>query len=380
MRRMVGGVAALWGMMLVLVGGQMLGGRSAAPPAWLVYLSERAGTPDLWLRTGDHEARAITTGTMVSSFSVAPDGRFVVFASDHMGSTQIYRVRLDGSQLQVLTTGEAQHYTPVWSPDGVWIAYVERALGSSALYRMQADGSARQRLTPRYDDILSPMWTVKSDFLAFVSVSIEFEAMKVYRLQRLPTAGGELQLLNTSQIQRIVARLSPDGRWLAAVSAGRDRLGLYRIDAQNGQTMLLQELQAPGSIPVWSPDGRSIVFNWLRVNNYGLYRMEIESGAVQQLTDHPADENFPVWSPDGEWVAFQSTRAGNLDLYQVRAVGGVEERLTSHPAADYLPAWVLFEEKGWAGARVWLGGGILLMGVGLGRVFFGKATANANAS
>lgn len=67
-----------------------------------------------------------------------PTERFVAYAVDYMPVGQVWRVGLDGSGAQQLTSGE----TADVSPDGVHIAFIR----DSGLYVMNADGSAIRRL------------------------------------------------------------------------------------------------------------------------------------------------------------------------------------------------------------------------------------------
>ena len=60
---------------------------------------------------------------------LSPDGRTVAFTvgtankTENRTLTHIYTVRIDGSGLKQITSGNASHSSPRWSPDGKRIAY-----------------------------------------------------------------------------------------------------------------------------------------------------------------------------------------------------------------------------------------------------------------
>src|SRR4029077_18848705 len=63
----------------------------------------------------------------------------------------------------------ATEYSPSWSADGQWIVYTQERGGSSDIYRIRPDGSGLEQLTddPAFDDqgVLSP----DGRSLAFIS-------------------------------------------------------------------------------------------------------------------------------------------------------------------------------------------------------------------
>ena len=72
----------------------------------------------------------------------------MVFISVVAGKEQLFRMRLDGSQVRQLTHDDADHEDPAWSPDGKHIAFVLMRNGLEQIYLMNADGTGWNR-SPR---------------------------------------------------------------------------------------------------------------------------------------------------------------------------------------------------------------------------------------
>jgi len=84
--------------------------------------------------------------------SFSPDGKEMVFISVVAGKEQLFRMRVDGTQVVQLTRDDADHEDPAWSPDGKRIAFVLIRSGLEQIQLMNADGSNVEPLTGRRED------------------------------------------------------------------------------------------------------------------------------------------------------------------------------------------------------------------------------------
>lgn len=124
------------------------------------------------------------------------------------------------------------------------------------------------------------------------------------------------------------ARLSPDGRRIAAEIAAADN-DIWMIDIATGTHTRLT-FEAENNVPVWTPDGRSILF----ASNRGggakknLYRLDVDASAtVERLTDSPNEQRLNAVSPDGSKLVFEETKPnGDVDLALLSLVGKSEAR------------------------------------------------------
>lgn len=130
----------------------------------IAFTSHRSGSSDIWVVDADGTDVRDLTGDAVAldtSPDWSPDGARIVFGSDRDSEPRaggdLYSIRPDGNGLRRLTT-QGQNYGPVWSPDGRLIAFNSQRDGNSELYVMNPDGTDQRRLTfePRPDGI--PAW------------------------------------------------------------------------------------------------------------------------------------------------------------------------------------------------------------------------------
>ena len=74
--------------------------------------------------------------------SFSPEGDEMVFISVVAGKEQLFRMRLDGTQVMQLTRDDADHEDPAWSPNGKRIAFVLIRNGREQIHLMNTDGTA----------------------------------------------------------------------------------------------------------------------------------------------------------------------------------------------------------------------------------------------
>jgi len=163
--------------------------------------------------------------------------------------SDIYIIRVDGSEERRLTDTPGLDGFPSWSPDGKRIAFAsDRESDNWDLYTMRADGSQQRRLTDtRYHDESVPAWSPDGEKIAFAH-----------------EANGDLYVMNS------------DG-------SGRTRL-----------TDLPSYDHWP---PTWSPDSTRIAFTSEDAKGSAIYVMNSDGSGLTKLTDEPTYDAFPAWRP-----------------------------------------------------------------------------------
>ena len=189
----------------------------------------------------------------------SPDGRQVVVA-DRKDGNDVWVYDLDRATLARLTFDDVEDHTPVWSPDGRWIAYAS-AKGSEfqrAVYRKRSDGTgAEESLWESNDHAHVTGWTPDGNalLLGISSGAGQLGDIWLLTLDDEPTASPFIQ----TPFNETLARLSPDGQWLAYVSdeSGRPEIFAQPFPDLDGKW---QVSNGGGTQPVWSRSGRELFY------------------------------------------------------------------------------------------------------------------------
>jgi len=130
---------------------------------------------------------------------------------------------------------------------------------------------------------------------------------------------------------------SPDGKWIAFVSARDGWDHVYVVPTGGGPAIQITKGKFEAWRPQWSPDGTRLAFDANAENNYGnrqLYVAAIKGdpahATITPVTSGRGTNIAPVWSPDGTRLVYQHTDPRNsADLYVVDVRGAAVSRLRS---------------------------------------------------
>ena len=254
------------------------------------------------------EARAITAGTQaIETPGVSPDGRWLGFDSNRRGNFDIYRLALPDGQPEQLTDDPADDFIPSWSPDGEEIAFHSFRHGTRDLFIMTADGASETRVTDDPGQERAPDWSPDGNSLVFAwDETGNVEVWVMSREDRSSNWGGPRQLTFDGGG---VSRWSPDGNWIAYVTAGTLRV----ISPEGGPPRVLLEGGTSFFDPIpffaeWSADSRTVYFKVRDTLGVpGIWSVPVSGGAPRLLVrfdDATRLSLRPEFATDGERFFF----------------------------------------------------------------------------
>jgi TolB protein len=140
-------------------------GKSIVYKIWTVY-SDR-NIIMLMDRNGDNKNNIPRAEGWDPTWS--PDGKYILFASDMDGSTQLYTIRADGKQLHKISNLPSIRGRSDWSPDGQYIVTYSGEPWHREVYIMNADGTNARVLSPAGGNSQGPSISPDGNWVAFTA-------------------------------------------------------------------------------------------------------------------------------------------------------------------------------------------------------------------
>jgi dipeptidyl aminopeptidase/acylaminoacyl peptidase len=250
---------------------------------------------------------------------LSPDGRHVVFVlrttdlENDRALRDLWLAAADGSSLRRMTTDPAADTNPRWSPDGRTVWFLSTRSGSSQLWRLPVEGGEAQQVTDLPLDLTSAVVSRDGKRIAFsAEVFPDCDGLECTR-SRLDEIAKRKTTART--YEKLFVRhwdTWKDGR----------RSHLFVMPAAGGtpvDVMRAMDADSPskpfGGTEEYSftPDGRSVVFTardagreepWS--TDFDLYVVPADASAPPRcLTEaNPAWDTNPTFSPDGRTLAY----------------------------------------------------------------------------
>ncbi len=358
----------------------------AGPLGWVALPGSTIWTVEVDNGRTKELTRPIAEAGGQGSPTFSSDGQWVVFATDNLVQSNLWRVPRAGGKPQPLLPeqqGAKQNIgfwrSPVADPRGGGIYLIRGGLDSPRIERLTLGG------TPRLDPVLAPApagttgLSISRDgrYLAYAAQETTTGIEEISVLPDGSTVGTP-RTLSSPPVRRVSRPVySPDGAFLLF---NRLRLGAaveaVVLDRQGREVRVIPDL------PVWWPQwasAREVVLepeaSSLRVNvatgrqepftpapasrevlspargrklswSLGLQRVaftkyvhgslelfswKIRAAKPRQLTHFGGQVTFPSFSKDGRWIIFEFTKHPSLtnELWRVAASGGQPERILS---------------------------------------------------
>jgi serine/threonine-protein kinase len=209
------------------------------------------------------QTQAISDPEMWGTGRLSPDGRRVAneihtAAGGDSAPGDIWVFELERHTKTRLTFGGENSY-PVWTPDGRRITFGSTQAGKHGLYSVMADGSAKPELLLATDSTAAPTcWSPDGKSLLYRQ-GAPGKLASIWVLPVLGGSGGKPVPLHDGAGSEPDAQVSPDGRWVAYVSAetGQNEAYLQPFPGPGGK----ERVSTGGADAVrWSHDGRELFY------------------------------------------------------------------------------------------------------------------------
>lgn len=257
------------------------------------------------------------SGISATQLSFSKDGQWVSYVSFPDGA--LWRSRVDGTERLKLSSSDMTAGTPQWSPDGKQIAFSATLANVPAHIRIvSADGGTPKRVTTNDREEIFPNWSRDGNSMYFSNGPHEvpgFPNGAIYRLdlntQRVATV--------TGSERKWFPRLSPDNRYIVALSATSNYLMLFDVNAQQWT----QLTQTTVRHPAWSHDGKYVYFDSIVAKEPVLSRMQISDHRIERVASlrnvkRPPSERQSSWiglTPDDSVLALR-----DISTYEIYAL------------------------------------------------------------
>ena len=378
------------------------------------FVSNHAGTPDIWVRqvSGGEPARLTNDAAVEKDLVYSRDGETIFYVRTDASGQAIWRIGAlggqprrvvgnarmpapspDGRSLAYLTVSnpasievmalDAQGKRtlvplvppgdpfPTWSPDGQWLAFVQPGLFTTHnLFLVDVkNGETRQvtHFTSSSEGIIQQAWLPDNRHLV-VSYVPSSRQLFSEDLGILDIEDGSVIRLTMRVAQRFgVISASADGsRLLASAYENPDEVWKVPLGGDpeangRGATRLLDSLYDPFWTFV-SRDGKTLLFNGLFTGSRNLWTMPLDRSAPpRQVTMMEGNSIMhSSLSPDGTRVAFASSATGNSDIWVQNVDGSDLRQLTDDVPNDYWPVWspdgssIVFGKDRAGGRETWV--------------------------
>lgn len=253
--------------------------------------------------------------------AISPDGTTIAFT--YKGD--IYTVPLNGGRATQLTTNPAYDTAPIWSPDSKHIAFASDRLGSLDVYIVGREGGTPRRLTT-HSGSETPITFKDSEHVLFrasiqpSAEDIQFPSSTFSQVYEVSIKGGRPVMVSSMPMEHISIR--KDGKqWLYQDKKGyEDSWRKHHVSSitrdiwmftpgEPNSYVKLTSFRGEDRNPVWAPDGESFYYLSEEKGTFNVFRRQLGNASSMQLTKHTdnpvrflsvADNGTLCYSYDGE--------------------------------------------------------------------------------
>ncbi len=320
-------------------------------------LDKNRGNTQLWLldlRAAKPVPQRLTQSAASSSDPAwSPSGDAIYFLSARSGSSQVWRLPLNGGEAAKVTDLPLDVDNFRLSPQGDRLALsmaVFRDCPDLACSKARLDAQAKNKASGRvYDRLFVRHWDSWGDGRNSVLYSAPLEAggkLAAAPVSLSGTLDGDVPSKPFGDQGEY--RFSPDGKQIvfAARIAGNSEawstnFDVYAVPAAGGAPRnLTADNPAWDAMPAYSPDGRTLAWLAMRrpgfeADRFHLVLMDVASGKRRVLAED-WDRSIAEfhWSPDGKTILASATDVGQQRLFALEVASGKVSPITGAGHVD----------------------------------------------
>ena len=247
-------------------------------------------------------ANAVNDAAWMRYCTISPDGQQIAFS--YKGD--IYTVGVNGGRANQITTNPAHDTRPVWSPNGQQIVFASDRLGSMDIYIVDKEGGVPTRLTTHSGNE-TPLAFKDNDHILFLANilpavdDMQFASAQFPQVYEVSTSGGRPVMFSSMPMEDI--SFSTDGKTLLyhdkkgyedawrkhhTSSITRD-VWMCTLDGERNYKKL-STFNGEDRNPVWAS---ADTYYYLSEQNgtFNVFKANINGGSPTQITKH---EKHPV--------------------------------------------------------------------------------------
>jgi len=252
----------------------------------------------------------------------SPDGSRLAYASDRLGSLNLWVQRInDGDPVRV-TDGPSRDWEPSWSPDGKSLVFRSERDGGG-LFIVGAAGGPVRRVSTFGDD---PQWSPSSQLILFSNATVRTGGRQLFVVSADGGAPREFcadairPFIATGAFSSIDANWFPDGQHVSIWGRLQDRWAFVTVPLDGGPAIAsaipdavlrdLDRAQPRLGKFVWASSRRFVYFEGQSGDTRNVWRVAIDpatlafAGAPERLTTDVGEEADIALSADGGRLAF----------------------------------------------------------------------------
>ncbi len=258
-----------------------------------------------WLRNIHQLTRSDMGLDKAGEAYFSADGKRICFQAFPKGENdyQIYVMNIDGSGLQMVSTGKGATTCSYFSPDGRKLLFASNHLDPRPVAPPESASQGSENSGGR-----NYQWSF-------------FPGMDIYEYT---FADKSLKPLVTAPGYDAEGSYSPDGKLIVFTSMRDGDQEIYICDADGKNPRRITNAKGYDGGPFFAPDGKRIVYRSDRKGdgNLQIFTNNLEGTAEKQLTDNEFLNWCPYWHPSGRWLIFN--RSGVR--WAARFLGGRQAR------------------------------------------------------